>query len=241
VTVIAPLTAAALLELNDTIGQYAPTEKGVALLSAFVPGLSRSDALMLDVGSFHALLLDVCECQLGRTLTGRVECSSCDAALDVELELAALRQPPSLGPDAILEVSEDDGVIRFRLPRPADLLALDPGDGPQASRRTLLSRCVVEPADPPLLSEATMAAMAEIMAESAPQADVIVPIACAVCGHHWQTPLDPEAFLCGDLENRAGQLIRQVHALATVYHWSEAEILALPPARRRRYLQWVEA
>lgn len=34
----------------------------------------------------------------------------------------------------------------------------------------------------------------------------------------------------------ADLLLTEVHALALHYHWSERDILALPRARRRRYL-----
>jgi hypothetical protein len=36
-------------------------------------------------------------------------------------------------------------------------------------------------------------------------------------------------------------MIGDVHRLASVYHWSEADILALPLPRRRRYLARLDA
>ena len=39
---------------------------------------------------------------------------------------------------------------------------------------------------------------------------------------------------------RAGALLHEVHRLASAYGWSEAQILALSPARRAQYLALVE-
>jgi hypothetical protein len=36
-------------------------------------------------------------------------------------------------------------------------------------------------------------------------------------------------------------MIADVHRLASTYHWSESEILALPLPRRRRYLAALDA
>jgi len=40
---------------------------------------------------------------------------------------------------------------------------------------------------------------------------------------------------------RARHLLRQVHELASRYHWSEAELLSLPLPRRQAYLGLIEA
>lgn len=39
------------------------------------------------------------------------------------------------------------------------------------------------------------------------------------------------------MKSRASRLLREVHALARAYHWSERELLALPLPRRTAYLQ----
>jgi hypothetical protein len=36
------------------------------------------------------------------------------------------------------------------------------------------------------------------------------------------------------------RLLEEVHSIARAYHWSEAEILALPLPRRRRYLDLLQ-
>ena len=51
--------------------------------------------------------------------------------------------------------------------------------------------------------------------------------------------LDPVAFLWAELDGWARRLAGEVHLLAAVYGWGEAEILAMSPPRRRLYLDGV--
>ena len=48
--------------------------------------------------------------------------------------------------------------------------------------------------------------------------------------------LDAGQLLWEEIEARALVLLREVHHLASAYGWSEAQILALTPARRASYL-----
>jgi len=63
-----------------------------------------------------------------------------------------------------------------------------------------------------------------------------VQAACPECGTARAVDLDPY----GALRHRPDTLLLQVHRLAWHYHWSEAEILALPRPRRLRYLQLID-
>ena len=49
------------------------------------------------------------------------------------------------------------------------------------------------------------------------------------------------AFLWAEIHAWAQQLLRDVHTLAIAYGWSETEVLALPAARRRAYLDLVQS
>src|SRR5262249_55645931 len=57
------------------------------------------------------------------------------------------------------------------------------------------------------------------------------------CGHGWQADLDVGAFVLAEVDAHAARLLGEVHGLAHAYGWSEADILALSTARRRRYLE----
>lgn len=51
---------------------------------------------------------------------------------------------------------------------------------------------------------------------------------------------DVAAFAARDLDDRARVLYRTIDVIARAYGWREAEILALPEARRRVYRALIE-
>jgi len=59
---------------------------------------------------------------------------------------------------------------------------------------------------------------------------------CPACGGTHPVALDPYVIM----RRSASELYDEVHTLAWYYHWSEAEILVLPRARRQLYLSRVD-
>ena len=113
------------------------------------------------------------------------------------------------------------------------------------ARQNLLQRCVTtaqragtEIATAELPAEVD-AAIAQRMAEADPQADVQVALACPQCHHAWQTPLDIVSYFWTEIHAWASRILREVHALAAAYGWSEAAVLALTPHRRQAYLEMI--
>ncbi|MFD0428254.1 hypothetical protein ACFQ60_09340 [Streptomyces zhihengii] len=68
-------------------------------------------------------------------------------------------------------------------------------------------------------------------------ADVTLSIACPECGEATPAELDITSYLWTELDTWARDLLLDVHLLASAYGWSEPEILALSPTRRRYYLE----
>jgi hypothetical protein len=66
-------------------------------------------------------------------------------------------------------------------------------------------------------------------------------IACTECGAENEFPVELEEVALRELKKRQAQLLRDVHRLATRYHWSEAEVFDVTPERRARYLRLIEA
>ncbi len=48
---------------------------------------------------------------------------------------------------------------------------------------------------------------------------------------------DVTGYFQTEIERSAHRLMHEVAEIASVYHWSERDILAMAPARRRFYLQ----
>jgi hypothetical protein len=68
-------------------------------------------------------------------------------------------------------------------------------------------------------------------------ADPGIAFTCAACGTGWDVALDAAAFLVQELAAKARRNLAEVATLARSYGWSEADILAMPAARRRIYLE----
>jgi hypothetical protein len=69
----------------------------------------------------------------------------------------------------------------------------------------------------------------------------VLGVHCEACGREGVAQVDAGVLLWDEIEARARELLYDVHRLARAYRWSEAEILALSPARRAGYLALVDA
>jgi hypothetical protein len=141
---------------------------------------------------------------------------------------------------AVVRVRHDGWDVRFRLPGVADLTAAARAADPRAA---LLTRCLVSArrdgtavpaADLPVPVQRRIA---EAVEAADPGADVTLNIGCPECGEATRAELDIASYLWTELDAWARDVLLDVHLLATAYGWSEPEILALSPVRRRYYLE----
>lgn len=114
--------------------------------------------------------------------------------------------------------------------RAAVLARLDPA----AAREQLLRACVIEA---PGADDPEVRAVAEaLLADHDPATEIVLDGDCPACGARVSAAIDPIAHLWAELERSQALLESEIHTLALHYHWSEPEIVALPPARRARYI-----
>ncbi|MFG2905231.1 hypothetical protein ACGF13_09235 [Kitasatospora sp. NPDC048286] len=141
-----------------------------------------------------------------------------------------------------LWVELDGWRVDFRLPTPGDVAAAEQATAGRG-RAVLLERCVLtaehggEPVAARQLPEPVQRRMAEAAAAADPCADVRLNLSCPECGRQALAELDIASYLWEELDDWARATLLDVHLLATAYGWSEAEILALSPLRRRYYLE----
>ena len=114
----------------------------------------------------------------------------------------------------------------------------------ELARRVLGPGCVVEafaddgrPVDVGDLPDDVLALAGAAIVEEDPQAEVLLDLTCAGCGHAWMCAFDAVTFMGAELENLAAHLVEDVHTLANAYGWSEDQVLTLPSRRRRRYVE----
>lgn len=229
------IPAAQLLEAWDR-GQAATSlpARALALLPLAGPD---ADPDRLPVGAANARLLELRERLFGPRLTCVAECPHCAERLELGFtvgDLLASAAPPP----AEVEVAAGEETFRLRLPTWCDLAALAESRSPGDPRARLLARCRLPVgSDPAPLSEAVLEAAAGALEEADPLAETRIAIGCAQCDAQFEARFDIVEYLWSEVDVRARRLMGEVHALASAYGWSEAEVLALTPARRRVYLE----
>jgi hypothetical protein len=199
----------------------------------------------LTVGDREALLLHLRRLTLGEAMPCVLACPDCGEKLDLELQVGDLLLPPYAETRPRWEaVVEGRHRVHFRLPTGGDQeAAADCVDreGAEAAAALLLRHCVesVEDEEGRSVEDWPAAVARELparMAELDPQAEISLDLACPACGRRFSALFDTASYFLGELAGDPARLFRQVHSLALHYHWSEPEILALTPRRRRVYL-----
>ncbi|MDN3297581.1 hypothetical protein QWM81_26800 [Streptomyces ficellus] len=222
-------------------------ERSLLLHRAARPGAGTDELLAMPVGEREADLFALRRALFGERMQVRVECASCGEPMEFELDATALGARPRTPPDRPLRVEEGEWAVEFRLPTVADLAAAGAVPDPAEGRRRLLARCTVSAvrggvAVPPeqlpgLLPERVERRLAEVAEEADPAAAVTLDVVCPECGATTPAELDITSYLWTELDNWARDMLLDVHLLASAYGWSEPEILALSPLRRRYYLE----
>ncbi|MFI1393596.1 hypothetical protein [Streptomyces sp. NPDC020681] len=241
-----PTGPAELLATWETGLTQHESARSLLLHRAARPGTGADELLSMPVGEREADLFALRRALFGERMQVRVECTACGEAMEFDLDATALGTGTRT-PDGPLRVAEDEWEVQFRLPTVADLAAAGTAADPAEARRMLIARCTVSAlrgseAVPPerlaaLLPERVQQRLAETAAQADPAADVTLSVGCPECGEATPAELDITSYLWTELDTWARDLMLDVHLLATAYGWSEPEILALSPLRRRYYLE----
>jgi hypothetical protein len=218
----------------------APAGRALLLHRAARPDVDAARLPALPVGRREADLIALRRALFGERMEVRLECASCGQ--DMEFDLDAGELAGSLGGrgEPVVRIQEGGWDVEFRLPSVADLHAVSRSAEPRAA---LLARCLVSAVHDgtavagPELPAAVQRRIAEAVEASDPGADLALNVACPECGAATRAELDIASYLWTELDSWARDVLLDVHLLATAYGWSEPEILALSPLRRRYYLE----
>ena len=174
--------------------------------------------------------------RLGRdTVWLTCTCASCGAAFDVHIQQSALPVKEAAEGYPFTTVTTARGSHRLRVPNGADQEAIAGQDGDEAVAE-LLQRCSVDGSVPDALSREEILAIDAALEAVAPEVGLGLLATCPDCGTEQEVAVDP--YLC--LTQIGSELFSEIHTLAVVYHWSEAQSLALPVHRRRLYLKLID-
>lgn len=216
-----------------------PIERALTIL-ACCTGDSKERLAHLGVGDRDARLLRLHAQMFGPSLDGFAECPACHECLEYTLlthDLAV--EPPE---DIPIALTAGDRSITLRVPDSLDLAEIAECADEVNAARQLAKRCIVDTGTELAQDELTdelIEAIAARIAAADPRTETLIALSCSACRHEWEVTLDIERFLWSKISAVGKRLLREVHALASVYGWSEADILALSPARRQSYLELI--
>jgi hypothetical protein len=163
-------------------------------------------------------------------------CLHCEAPCDFPLRFADLPFKPAGAGFPFATVRGRQGSAIFRAPTGGDqeVLAAEGLEGAAALRR-LVGLCLVKSSgafDVAQIGEVELAGIDQALEDVSPEAVTETTMVCPSCGKPTRAQLDVTAMPLPS----ADVLYQEVHRIASVYHWSEHEILSLTRYRRQRYL-----
>lgn len=239
------LTAAELLRVWEHGTPLTPPRRALALLQAAAPEASIEQLGQLSVGQRDDLLLQVRAAAFGSQLEAIATCPHCHEQLEMSFSSDQLRAEPAPLVEAPLALACAGHELTFRLPNNFDLVEVSAASDLATAETLLLRRCILSARQGPHelnaaeLPRPVIDALATRLAEADPQADLRLALACPACAHRWDETFDVVAFFWREIDAWAGRVLQDVHTLACAYGWTESEILALSPTRRRLYLERV--
>lgn len=223
---------ARLLEVWEGAATLPPIGRAVALGTLARPDLDAHAVAYLPLGARDAALLRLRKTLSGDALTCLTECPMCAVQLEFTLSIETL-----LGLDKGKaeggSIDADGTRLTFRSPSSADLEAAWTSSSPETFNDRLLQACL--DAAPSDLAPATVDRVIAAIEAADPLSVIWLDLACVACGHKWRGVLDIAVLLWQELDRWASTTLAEIAHLSRTYGWSEAEILAMSPTRRRRY------
>jgi hypothetical protein len=197
----------------------------------------------LGIGDRAFLLLAARRLMLGDRMRCIINCPRCKNNMSVDFSISDLLDQNYPEPKESYDFRVCGFVVRLRplTTTDQDALAVAREDR-HAMVRMLARACIVQsqPTLPEELPDDLLEAVGEKLGEIDPLSDVMLTPSCPECGHRFHASLPVEEFVLRELVP-GPQLEREVHWLAFHYHWTEKEILSLPAAKRKRYVELINA
>lgn len=218
-----------LIEISESGASLGAAGRALLLLEA--GGMRRDEAEALALGARDRALFQLRKIQFGARMEVAQSCKNCGEVYEFALTAADLgRDAPGLVHGGSAMIDGHNGRIAVRAITAGDLAACE-GLGEAPVLRDLLRMRVA-----PGASARDDPALDAVLAELDADAELAIAARCPDCDQVQEAPFDIAAFFWDEITLRVPRLLQQVADLARVNHWSESDILALPPARRRFYL-----
>jgi len=245
-----PLTGAVELAVSEAslYARTLPEAVTDMLLSTLdhIGGLDPDVAMVdaLSVGDRQFLVTRLAGRLGGDKAWFTVDCRACGKRFDFCLRFSELPVKPAGPFYPFCETIFETGTFTWRVPNGADQKALALQESDEDADRILLQCCLVHRKTEAgtaaeVIADLTDSEIDRIEAALEAQAPEIanrVQTACAACSKIHEIEIDPVRYLSASIQ----RVSMDIHRIASVYHWSEAEILSLPRHRRLRYLDLID-
>ncbi len=176
------------------------------------------------------------------------KCGACGESFDLSLRYSELPVKPAgiKFPETVIKIGR--GKFRVRVPNGLDQEFIAAIDNDAEATNVLLNRIIslvsktskrtdeAIKIDIDSINKDQMAHIEEVVEQMAPEVATEVLATCPHCNTGNRVPVSP--YSC--MEQTSNNLYLEIHALASNYHWSEQEILAMPRDRRYMYLGLID-
>ena len=235
-----PLSNPDYLNLFERGARLHRLDQSLLVLSAALPETPWDALADWPLGRRNRALIELHCTSFGPALHCWLTCIKCSTNLEFTLDGQAMAHQASTD-----EIAAGEPVVvaghAFRLPTSRDLARLLREAGAEAAVPVLFQSCRLDAGEPLEFSEDFLEEVGDTLARADPLAETRVTFQCPDCGSDWQDTLEIADFVWAEIEARARRLLREIHAIASAYGWSEGEILSLSHSRRALYLEMVNA
>jgi hypothetical protein len=181
-----------------------------------------------------------------------VQCQNQDCRQEMELEFSIeelARMQPKEDRSGLIRVRVGEDELVFRRPTGRDQLDWLSRSyaNTKAAVKSMAKTLIVGDRSEALrvwemecLDDASMRAIGVALTAADPLVNFIVRTRCPDCGRDNTHSLDLGLLALGKLRGKQDRLLETIHALASRYHWTEDQILAIPLWRRSRFLAMIE-
>lgn len=173
----------------------------------------------------------------GAKIESTVSCKECDQKFDLDFRLDELLQHYQPSTSILLNSGkyELESGVCFRLPNGEDEILIE-GLNIEEAEKQLFERCLLN-GD----IETDKEKVQQKMAELAPLLTMNMQTICPECSHVQEVRFDIQSFFLTRLYQEKSTLLREIHSIASHYHWSHQEILELPRNLRKQYAALIES
>jgi hypothetical protein len=214
-----------------------------ALLASSLNDHDEQELWSLPVGTRLEYLLALLALDGERPLSTERICANdaCGEPIEIELtlaELVALAVERDAGP---VPVDVGGRTVAVRRPTGVDQLAWQTAEfRREADARRALAGRLLDPDAGAELDDELVAAVEAALTDADPLICLELEVVCPYCSKTRTYELEVLELVLARFRERQQRLVEEIHTLASHYHWTEAEILAVPGGRRGRYLALID-